>query len=318
MNQGFLLRPVGQTGRCMFILAMTGVVSLWSLSLSAQDKAVSALGHIQPEHGVRRITVSSTPLASTSAVVTELFVEAGDDVKKGQLLAITDSAPVLEEAVALAQAQLQLTHRESESSRSAAEEACVRADVAESEAQRRASLLERGLAGAEEAESARGEAMARAASCRSAQTNAEAASARIKVAEAQIKKSRAELERAKIYAPMDGRVLGIIARTGEQIGLSGLLELGNVSRMFAVAEVYETEIRHVKVGQAATVSSPAFASDLTGRVHVIHQKVNKQGEISTDPAARKDDRIIEVEILLDDPEAAASLTHLQVNVVIGG
>ncbi len=39
--------------------------------------------------------------------------------------------------------------------------------------------------------------------------------------------------------------------------------------------------------------------------------------IGTDPAARKDARIIEVEIRLDESEAAAALTNLQVEIVIG-
>ncbi len=48
----------------------------------------------------------------------------------------------------------------------------------------------------------------------------------------------------------------------------------------------------------------------------IRQKVQKQDAIGTDPAARKDARIIEVEILLDDAAAVRGLTNLQVDVVI--
>jgi len=44
--------------------------------------------------------------------------------------------------------------------------------------------------------------------------------------------------------------------------------------------------------------------------------VEKQDEIGTDPAARKDARIIEVKILLDDSALAAGLTNLQVDVII--
>ena len=100
--------------------------------------------------------------------------------------------------------------------------------------------------------------------------------------------------------------------------MADILELGRVDRMFAIAEVYETDIRHVKVGQKAHISSAALAEPLTGRVEFIHLKVGKQIEIGTDPAARKDARIIEVEILLDKPDIAASLTNLQVDIVIGG
>ena len=65
-----------------------------------------------------------------------------------------------------------------------------------------------------------------------------------------------------------------------------------------------------------TVSSPAFEKDLPGRVKSIRQKVQKQDEMGTDPAARKDARIVEVVIELEDSRPAASLTNLQVDVLI--
>ena len=79
---------------------------------------------------------------------------------------------------------------------------------------------------------------------------------------------------------------------------------------------FETDIRFVKVGQRATVRSPAFENDLPGRVKSIRQKVQKQDEIGTDPAARKDARIVEVVIELDDSRPASQLTNLQVDILI--
>jgi len=86
--------------------------------------------------------------------------------------------------------------------------------------------------------------------------------------------------------------------------------------MVAIAEVYETDIGRVKVGQRATVSSAVLGNDLSGEVRSIQHMVAKQDQLGTDPAARKDARIIEVEILLDDSAAASRLTNLQVDIVI--
>jgi HlyD family secretion protein len=72
----------------------------------------------------------------------------------------------------------------------------------------------------------------------------------------------------------------------------------------------------VKTGQRATISSAALDADLAGSVKSIRQKVQKQDEIGTDPAARKDARIIEVVIALDDSVPAQGLTNLQVDIVI--
>jgi len=45
--------------------------------------------------------------------------------------------------------------------------------------------------------------------------------------------------------------------------------------------------------------------------------VQKQDQIGTDPAARKDARIVEVEIALDDSRPVVNLTNLQVEIEIG-
>jgi HlyD family secretion protein len=144
----------------------------------------------------------------------------------------------------------------------------------------------------------------------------EVADAAVELARAAKGRAEAELERSRIRAPVAGTVLTIHARPGERVGEEGLLDLGRVDRMYAIAEVFETDIRAVRVGQRATATSEALAAPLGGRVERIRPRVRKLDVVGTDPAARKDARIVEVEILLDDPAAAAALTHLQVDVVI--
>jgi HlyD family secretion protein len=82
--------------------------------------------------------------------------------------------------------------------------------------------------------------------------------------------------------------------------------------------VYETDIGRVRVGQEATVHSPALPRVLRGSVERIRPKVGKLDALGTDPAARTDARVVEVEIRLAeaDSEAAAALTNLQVTVEI--
>jgi HlyD family secretion protein len=178
-------------------------------------------------------------------------------------------------------------------------------------------LLARKLASEEETEQAQGFAEAKVASCTAAKAIARVAEAQIEVARTQVDFQKAELQRTFITSPFKGRVLDILVQPGEFIGLKGILELGRVDRMYAIAEVYETDIGRVSIGQKAQISSDALAAPLTGQVEFIHLKVAKQDEIGTDPAARKDARIIEVDILLDKPELAAALTNLQVDIVIG-
>jgi HlyD family secretion protein len=280
------------------------------------NQAVSALGRLEPEGGTIHLVASSTPQSIMGGIVAELHVEEGDSVSTGQLLATLDTAEVMEAVVAEAEAALQFALREVEAARSQVEEACVRADVARREADRRKSLLERGLAGEEEAESSQGEAEALGASCKATRSIVRSAEAKSEVARAHVTQARAELKRAYLFSPINGTVLDIHAHPGEFINLEGAMTLGNTARMVAIAEVYETDIHRVKEGQTATVSSPALGGELSGTVQNIQLMVAKQDLLGTDPAARKDARIIEVEILLDDPGPASRLTHLQVDVVI--
>lgn len=298
------------------ILLILAAMLLAGLAEAQESRAVSALGRLEPENGIIRVSASSTPQAILGAVLVELHAKEGDDVKAGDLLAVTDTAAVMEALALEAEASVLLAERDVEAARSQAMEACVRADVAANEAARRTRLQAQGVAGEEEAESARGEAEARKASCASATTAIRLSESGVEVARAHRDRVRAELQRSFVRAPFDGRVIDVVAQPGELITPKGILELARIDRMFAIAEVYETDIRHVREGQRATVRSAALENDAKGTVNFIRQKVQKQDEIGTDPAARKDARIIEVVIELDDPGPVAGLTNLQVEVVI--
>jgi len=291
-------------------------MSLPVLAAEEQQGAVSALGRLQPQDGILHIGIPSTPSAVSGSLLSVLYVKEGDNVEAGTLLAVTESAPVLEARVAQAVAELALARQSATASQSRAEEACVLADVSAREAQRREQLLAKKLASQEETEAALGQAEATAASCTAGRAVARVSTSEIEVAKAHLAVAETQLARTSIKSPFKGRVLKIMAYPGEFIGMDGLLELGRVDKMYAIAEVYETDIRSVKIGQKATIRSTALPHELTGKVELIRHKVRKQDVVGTDPAADKDARIIEVEILLDDPEPAQSLTNLQVQIVI--
>lgn len=139
---------------------------------------------------------------------------------------------------------------------------------------------------------------------------------RVVVARSSLRRARAELARALVKAPIEGRVLAVHAYAGEIVGPNGIIELGRTDRMFAIAEVYEEDVGRLAVGQRATVRSPVFPRPLKGTVDWIHLRVAKQDALGTDPAARKDARVIEVEIRLDESDVAGRLTNLQVEIEI--
>ena len=285
-------------------------------TLADNNQSVSALGRFEPEDGVIQLAAPSTARSLSGSLLAELFVKEGDRVKKGDLLATTDSKPLLEVALKQAQAKLVLSTLAVQASNNKAKEACIISKFAKRESERRSDLLKRKLASLEETEQAEVDAEAKSALCDVAKVNVQIAEAQTMVEQTNVEYQEVELQRSMIRAPFNSRILDILVQPGERIGSKGMLELGKVERMYAVAEVYETDIGRVKIGQTAKITSTVLPETLYGKVEYIHLKVAKQDVIDTDPAAHKDARIIEVEILLDKPEAAAALTYLQVEIVI--
>lgn len=149
----------------------------------------------------------------------------------------------------------------------------------------------------------------------SAQANLERLQSQILIESAlqNLKLAETRLERTIIRAPKTGQILKIFAHTGETITQQGILHLGNTQQMYVVAEVYETDIQKVSIGQKATVSSKSFSGELQGIVDQIGLQIGKNDILATDPAAKVDSRVVEVKIRLkeEDSKRVAGLTNLQ-------
>ncbi|MBD2464428.1 ABC exporter membrane fusion protein [Oscillatoria sp. FACHB-1407] len=149
-------------------------------------------------------------------------------------------------------------------------------------------------------------------------TDIQVAQAELNKAIANVNKARAELELAYIRSPQDGQILGVYTRPGEVVGDQGVVALGQTDQMVVIAEVYESDVGRLQVGQKATISSNAFSGELQGTITQIGLQINAQDILSVDPTANVDSRVVEVKIQLDaaDSQRVSAFTNLQVNVVI--
>ncbi|MBW4685475.1 MAG: ABC exporter membrane fusion protein [Komarekiella atlantica HA4396-MV6] len=147
----------------------------------------------------------------------------------------------------------------------------------------------------------------------------EAAQADVNSAVTSIRQAKADQELTYIKSPINGKILKIHAKTGEVITNTGFAEIGKTSQMYVIAEVYQTDVQKVRVGQKATITSTAFTGVLRGTVKEIGWQVDKQSIFSLNPGSDTDRRIVEVKISIDNPadsERVARLTNLQVDVAI--
>lgn len=296
---------------------------------------VVALGRIIPRGDVISV---ATPSGAGDARIAELRVSVGDMVASGDILAILDNLPQLQSTVASAQAALRVreanlvqtrasniaSHAEAQALLERAE---VTAKVAQSEQDRMTTLFERSVTTRAEFdqviaranEASRDVERARATLSRFA-TGSEAVQADIAVAEANVGMAQAdlaraeqELERALVRAPDRGRVLDINVRAGERSGTAGIIDLGDTSQMTVEAEVYQTMIGRVAIGDPVVITAVALRTELHGKVSAIGLEIGRQSITSDDPAANTDARVVDVIVILDQASSdlAASFTNLE-------
>jgi HlyD family secretion protein len=149
------------------------------------------------------------------------------------------------------------------------------------------------------------------------------AQAQLEQAQTQVAQRQADLDDVLVRAPVAGQILKINTQVGEQVNTQeGIVELAQTDQMMVVAEVYETNIRQVNLGQPATVTSEygGIATKLTGTVDQIGLQIGTAsfGEGETNPTQDVNARVVTVKIRLneDASEAVTALTGMQVRVAI--
>ena len=115
---------------------------------------------------------------------------------------------------------------------------------------------------------------------------------------AQIALAQAGLRETEVRAPARGGCLHIVAHPGE-LSPGTLLEMGDVSSMVATAEVYQSDVPRIRVGDPAEVD--ILGNRVAGKVTRIGSIVGRNQLTSVDPRALRDLRVVEVTIQLDRP-----------------
>ncbi len=315
-------------------VAIQQVISQEQVAVVSEGDVV-ALGRIIPLGDIISV---ATPSGAGDARIAEIRVVEGDEVDANDILAVLDNLPQLQSAVISASANLRVreatlaqTRASNRASLAEAQASLERAEaaakVAQADLARMTSLFERGvttraqfdqtIATATQAE--RDVERAQATLSRYA-TGSETVQADIAVAEANLEAARADLARAKqdlesayVRAPDRGTVLDIKVRSGERPGSSGIIDLGDTSQMTVEAEVYQTMIGRVTIGDPVTVTAEALSQPLSGVVSAIGLKIGRQSITSDDPASNTDARVVDVIIVLDavSSELARSFTNLE-------
>ncbi|MFB2772174.1 ABC exporter membrane fusion protein [Pelatocladus sp. BLCC-F211] len=150
-------------------------------------------------------------------------------------------------------------------------------------------------------------------------TDITAAQAEVNKAVASVKRAEANLKQAYVRSPQDGQVFKIYTRPGELVSNDGIAEIGQTDQMYAVVEVYQSDISKVYPGQTVRLDSDSIPGELYATVERIGWQIQRQNVINSDPSSNIDARVVEVHVQLDkaSSQKAAKFTNLQVKAVIG-
>jgi HlyD family secretion protein len=129
-----------------------------------------------------------------------------------------------------------------------------------------------------------------------------------------------DLQRAESFvtAPTNVTVISVVTEEGERVATMPILEVADLTQMMCVAEVYESDVGRITVGDSASMKSPALREEIKGTVTRIDRVVGAPQMRSLDPLARTDFRAVRVWIDVQKSQAtiAAERLRLQVDVTI--
>ncbi|MBI2309020.1 MAG: efflux RND transporter periplasmic adaptor subunit [Rhodocyclales bacterium] len=295
------MKPGTLTRRLPIALAVIGLVAAavwWAGRPKPVAVALAEIDRGKVESSIantRAGTVEACQRTKLSTIlggrIEVLAVKEGDRVKQGQLLMkLWNDDQQAQSALAAAQMQ---------TARKRVNEACTLAANAGREAERQASLRERGFVSGSREEAARAEADAKRAGC-------EAVRADVAAAEAKLKATRVEQGRTVLYAPFAGTVAKIVGEVGEYstpsppgVPTPPAIDLIDDSCLYVKAPMDEVDAPKIVAGQPVRISLDALPKQsFPGKVKRVAPYVS---------AVEKQARTVDVEALFDDPQAPGKL-----------
>jgi HlyD family secretion protein len=226
--------------------------------------------------------------ARRAGIVREVYVQEGDRVVKGQILARQeDDEPKLSAARAAAaveQAKAQMAQYQ------------VQLTTAEREHRRLQGLVSTNFVAAQKVDQA-------ADKIREAQANIQAQRAAIATSQAALEEARYNQELTIIRAPTDGRIARRYANPGagaSTLNVSNMFDLEPDAPRIVRAEIAESALPHVAIGQIVQIApesepTKVYAGKVLRRAAVFGARKLQ----SDDPTERADDRVVEVVVSAD-------------------
>jgi HlyD family secretion protein len=232
------------------------LVTVASVGVSAAPTLVSITGTISARYDI------PIGVEGDGGRVAKVFVEAGDKVKRGQVLARLDTSVVAPQVASLG---------------AALEQARAEAELAQAEYRRAESVSASGALSTEEIQRRKSSSVT--------------AQAKVKLAAAQLAEAQARLGRTDVRAPADGVVLTRTVEVGQMAipGGPALFRLSEGGEVELRGQVAEQDLPLLQVGQKATVRLTGLDRPYEGEIRLLGAVIDPQTRLGSVRVALKSD-----------------------------
>ena len=256
---------------------------------AVQAKQVTAMGRLTPEGSLIPLSVPAGS-GGGNETVQQWFANEGDRITKGQPLVRLSSYDELQSALVQAESKLQSTGALLpflKVSQNRGKELFQDGAISEEElAKTTASILER--------------------------------QADVAAAKASVEQARSQLASAEVRSPLDGRLIRIYSWPGMKQTDEGLAVIGRTESMQVWAQVFQTDVSRLRIGQSAIVKAETggFEGEVQATLKSIIGKVSQRDLFAV--AANNDVNARVILVKLDiAPEFQPELSKLSgLNVIV--
>nr|WP_298925294.1 efflux RND transporter periplasmic adaptor subunit [uncultured Erythrobacter sp.] len=255
----------------------------------ADSARVAGTGLVEPSSEI--IDIGS----ALSGLVTDLRVQPGDRVEKGQPLFLVDSRA--------ARARLSEANAAIAEARAAINEARTAQDTSSQQL-----ALYRGID--DPAAVSRSEVIRAEGDAAAAQSRLTVARARLSAAQASASSAQTEIGRLTVRAPISGEILAVNIRPGEFVATQGggnaspFIQMGETNPLHVRVDIDENEAVRLQMGADATVS-PRGAAEIQVKAKFVRAEpqVVPKRQLTNSAAERVDVRVLQVIYALPQSDA---------------
>jgi HlyD family secretion protein len=123
----------------------------------------------------------------------------------------------------------------------------------------------------------------------------------IAITAAKLDNARTTREQALVRSPLNGVIVQIHTRQGEQVKAGGIAKIVDMSQMHVFADVDEVHLGRLTPGGRVEITFRGSPTVYKGKIARVAPTVKRMQRVEPDGGSSTDGRVVQVEIELDDP-----------------